>query len=305
MAVQQPCRFKVGTGWRYRNGGAHFAYDYLTPVGSELFAVADGVVGDLNDGVRDQPRGIPAGRGAPSNWLLLWITHGGKRYTVFYQHLRAGGFKVRKGQRVTVGQVIATSGNSGNTTGPHTHVAVMRGWVKGPARYSYLARADGGAAVFPPSKVYQEAPKPVEVLGAKPGPVAGAPHDVVKVPSRVLRCGRWERLHVHDTAPHAGRAVELSAQLHLALSTAHGGRPSYTKIRWARLGWGSEASGPKSVDTTGTDTNAVPDGLANSYQHLNEHTLQAGGPIAVEVWVQGPKSRTVTAPLVVCKVTPT
>ena len=40
-------------------------------------------------------------------------------------HLRNGSLLVRPGDRVTVGQRVATCGNSGNSTQPHVHVQVM------------------------------------------------------------------------------------------------------------------------------------------------------------------------------------
>lgn len=48
------------------------------------------------------------------------LKHGG--ITVSYCHLSA--IRVRPGQRVTAGQVIAISGNSGRSTGPHLHLTV-------------------------------------------------------------------------------------------------------------------------------------------------------------------------------------
>jgi murein DD-endopeptidase MepM/ murein hydrolase activator NlpD len=43
-----------------------------------------------------------------------------------YAHLRQGSALVRPGQRVSNGQLIAQSGNSGYSTGPHLHFAVLR-----------------------------------------------------------------------------------------------------------------------------------------------------------------------------------
>jgi len=42
-----------------------------------------------------------------------------------YAHLRTGSIKVKAGDRLSSGQVIALLGNSGNTDGPHLHFHVM------------------------------------------------------------------------------------------------------------------------------------------------------------------------------------
>lgn len=43
----------------------------------------------------------------------------------FYAHLKTGTVKVRPGDRLAAGQVIANVGNSGNSSAPHLHFHVM------------------------------------------------------------------------------------------------------------------------------------------------------------------------------------
>ncbi|WP_460666878.1 M23 family metallopeptidase [Kribbella swartbergensis] len=169
MAQPLPAgKLRVGTGWRYSKGGKHAAFDYPVVTGTPVFAVADGVVLDCNDGVTNKPK--PGVVGAPSNWVLLGITHAGRRASVLYQHLSPG-IDVRKGQRVKAGQKLGESGSSGNATGPHLHLAAMWGHRDRAGRYDYLkgigakekAPTDGTASneicIFPPSLVYDNAPK--------------------------------------------------------------------------------------------------------------------------------------------------
>ncbi|NJN54141.1 MAG: M23 family metallopeptidase [Anaerolineae bacterium] len=52
---------------------------------------------------------------------LIVINHG-NGYETFYGHLN--GFNVVPGQIVTKGQVIGTSGNTGNSSGPHLHFEI-------------------------------------------------------------------------------------------------------------------------------------------------------------------------------------
>ena len=43
----------------------------------------------------------------------------------FYAHLKTGSVKVKAGDQLSAGQVIATLGNTGNTDAPHLHFHVM------------------------------------------------------------------------------------------------------------------------------------------------------------------------------------
>lgn len=136
----------INTRWRYSSGAPHFSWDVATPMGTRLYALGNGVIVDCNDGVRDQPPGVPAGTGAPSNWVILRFVapkdsryHGQTLYA-YYQHLRQDGVKVRRGQKVGKGDLIGFSGNSGNTTGPHLHLTILKpGFTMTAAtRYTYL-----------------------------------------------------------------------------------------------------------------------------------------------------------------------
>lgn len=121
----------ISAGWRYSSGSGHFAHDYPMPLRTPLYAVRDGIVTDCNNGVVDHTPHKPgnfdgqAGSGSPSNWVLLQVTYRGRPATVYYQHLFDT--QVKKGQRVTAGQIIGRSGSTGNSTGPHLHIAAQWG----------------------------------------------------------------------------------------------------------------------------------------------------------------------------------
>ena len=85
----------------------HNGIDFLTPPGTPVFAVADGVVAraDFEDG----------GFG---NYVLLRHAWGES----IYAHLDRR--DVSAGQQVTAGQQIGLSGNSGGSSGPHLHHAI-------------------------------------------------------------------------------------------------------------------------------------------------------------------------------------
>lgn len=99
-------------------------YDY----GAEVLAVADGRISDLKDGLPDN-----AGSNEESsrtitldnvvgNYLILDLGHG--RFAL-YAHLQPGSLRVKLGDRVKAGQVLARLGNSGNSDAPHLHFQVM------------------------------------------------------------------------------------------------------------------------------------------------------------------------------------
>ena len=98
--------------------------------GAEVLAVADGRIAYVKDGI---PQNIPQASGEikpavpltrvtnPGNWIAIDL--GENRYAL-YAHLQAGSFRVKVGERVRRGQVIALLGNSGNAVGPHLHFQV-------------------------------------------------------------------------------------------------------------------------------------------------------------------------------------
>ncbi|MET0756095.1 MAG: M23 family metallopeptidase [Pseudoxanthomonas sp.] len=96
--------------------------------GAEVLAVADAVVtatrGDVgeSDLVSRHPR--HALDDATGNYIALDLGDG--RFA-FYEHLKPGSLKVKPGQRVERGQVIAALGFTGDSTGPHLHFHVADG----------------------------------------------------------------------------------------------------------------------------------------------------------------------------------
>ena len=96
--------------------------------GTEVLSVADGTVAGLHDGdPAEVPGKLPEGKSinnAGGNYIVVDI--GGGHYA-FYAHLQAGSLKVKEGDHVTQGQVLALLGNSGNTDTPHLHFHVMDG----------------------------------------------------------------------------------------------------------------------------------------------------------------------------------
>lgn len=86
----------------------HEGIDILLPYGSPVYAPGDGIV-------REVGRSVGYG-------LYLIVEHPATGYQTLYAHLSK--VLVRRGQKVQRGDVIAHSGNSGYSTGPHLHYEV-------------------------------------------------------------------------------------------------------------------------------------------------------------------------------------
>jgi len=103
---------------------------HWTPWNADVLAVADGVVVETVDGIPENnpvadDKAVPITvDNATGDHVVLAI--GGGRF-VTYAHLRPGSLKVRSGQRVRRGQVIANLGNSGKSDAPHLHLQVTDG----------------------------------------------------------------------------------------------------------------------------------------------------------------------------------
>lgn len=88
----------------------HPGIDFSAPVGTEIYSTGDGVVTQI----------IQSRRGYGNR---LVIDHG-YGYETMYAHVHE--FKVRKGQKVKRGQLIATVGNTGKSTAPHLHYEIRK-----------------------------------------------------------------------------------------------------------------------------------------------------------------------------------
>lgn len=88
----------------------HTGIDLACPIGSKVMAARDGIVTFVGS------------KGGYGRLVVLAHEHG---YSSLYGHLSKE--KVKVGQRVSRGEVIALSGNTGLSTGPHLHFEVKRG----------------------------------------------------------------------------------------------------------------------------------------------------------------------------------
>lgn len=132
------------------------AYGY----GAEVLAVADAVVAATRDDVPESTSVAAHPKhaigDATGNYVALDLGDG--RYA-FYEHLKPGSLKVKPGQRVKRGEVIAALGFTGDSTGPHLHFHV--------ADASSPLSAEGVPFVFERFEVLGSYPD-IGALGSKP-----------------------------------------------------------------------------------------------------------------------------------------
>lgn len=144
--------FRLTCAERYSTGNPHWAMDIAPSIWrwAPVRAVRGGVVLDCHDGEPDSPsRRWP---GMPSNWVIIgWTNSKGQKRSAYYQHLKRGSVRVKKGQKVKAGQVLGRMGTSGNTTGLHLHFSVHKGWINASQRYTQMTDP---SRVWPPSKVW-------------------------------------------------------------------------------------------------------------------------------------------------------
>lgn len=153
VAVNGPSNFSVHRRvWAVTNGKGHIAQRFAVDwgkigddghpyhgdpsknsswysYGSEILAVASATVVEVWD---DIPENTPFRQPAvpitletvAGNHIILDLGNG--RFAL-YAHLKTGSIRVKLGQKVDAGQVIALLGNSGNTDLPHLHFQLMDG----------------------------------------------------------------------------------------------------------------------------------------------------------------------------------
>ena len=150
MAVQpmKQGTYRISSGYGPRWGSFHAGLDFAAPIGTPIYAVADGVV------VEGKDRRNVSGFGS---WIWLDCQRSvGKDF--IYGHVKHSGILVKKGDRVRAGQQIGVVGNEGQSTGPHCHFEVwgspgrLGGRHENPANWLKGKPHPGGVAPAPKPK---------------------------------------------------------------------------------------------------------------------------------------------------------
>lgn len=119
--------YEAGSSYRVSQGNCtnfshvtgtpdQYAYDFVMPIGTVLIASRGGTVTRITDTFEDNT-------GVPGDENVVGITHADGSQALYF-HLAENGAMVTLQQTVRQGDVIALSGNSGNSTEPHLHFVV-------------------------------------------------------------------------------------------------------------------------------------------------------------------------------------
>lgn len=102
-------------GWRW--GTFHTGTDMAAPVGTPIYAVADGVVVHAGAGIENRSGTL----------VIVESVIDGVPTWFWFGHMYAENVYVKAGDPVYAGQIIAGVGSQGRSTGPHLHFEIHEG----------------------------------------------------------------------------------------------------------------------------------------------------------------------------------
>jgi murein DD-endopeptidase MepM/ murein hydrolase activator NlpD len=124
---------------------SYHAVDFAMPIGTDIHAARGGIVFDVAStnfrGGTDPERDLIAAN-------LVRILHDDGTFAV-YAHLNWNTIRVKPGDQVARGQYIADSGNTGFSSGPHLHFAVIRNRGQGLESVPVVFRGPDGGTISP------------------------------------------------------------------------------------------------------------------------------------------------------------
>ena len=125
-----PFRLTQGPNGSFSHTDAksRYAMDIAMPEGTPIIAARSGTV------VKTENSQIGRGNDASGNFVRVQHDDGTQGV---YLHLKQGSVSVRVGQRVAVGSLLALSGNTGNSSGPHLHFVVQQSTEAGLVSIPY------------------------------------------------------------------------------------------------------------------------------------------------------------------------
>lgn len=110
-----------GGSYSHRGPKNFYSIDVAMPIGTPIYAARSGKVVDMK--MHFTKAGLNPEAHAMANYIRL--RHSDGTMTV-YVHLNPNSQRVKLGDFVNAGEMIAESGNTGYTSGPHLHFAVQK-----------------------------------------------------------------------------------------------------------------------------------------------------------------------------------
>lgn len=119
--IYNPAYQEAGFGFTKHNG-----IDVGILIGTPIFAPQDGIV--IKVATKENGKWQPKGGGVFVSILTkdLWKFDDGEISYVLIDFLHCSNIPVIEGQIVSTGELLAISGNTGYSTGPHTHMQFRR-----------------------------------------------------------------------------------------------------------------------------------------------------------------------------------
>lgn len=128
----------------HRDASSRNAVDIAMPVGTAVHAAREGLV--INVARSHFRGGLDVAALSEANFVQ--VLHDDGTYAI-YAHLQMDTVRVRPGQRVARGEYVANSGNTGFTSGPHLHFAVLRNTGLSSESLPVSFAGPGGVSVTP------------------------------------------------------------------------------------------------------------------------------------------------------------
>lgn len=114
--------------WAYPGGGTHLGVDRAANIGTPIYAPADAIVLYANNPVADGSGYLGNWSGTPSgggNTVFLLMSINGQTYAMQFAHMSQN-MPAKGRNTVSRGEIIGYIGQTGNSSGPHCHIEVLK-----------------------------------------------------------------------------------------------------------------------------------------------------------------------------------
>lgn len=218
---------KVTSPFGQRSGEFHKGVDWAEPVGTPVYAAAPGRVVQANYST------------SAGNWVVIQHSWGTTKY------MHNSRLAVKAGQSVKAGQLIAYSGNTGQSTGPHVHfqVEIPTGNAVNPLDYigkggTYTS---GGKITLVPNETGMSKTTSAAFIGGLLGPLGsflvekGLSTDTAQGVSNAVAAYEWWQKNRTRVIQIVAGMIFVAAGLTMMVFDVDGGKILKTAIKVAKV----------------------------------------------------------------------